>query len=100
MENKTVLSITAVVNKEHMAEVQTYLGSVMQVFGKNGGKPIARFKTIESLVGEDTPEMMALIEFDNAEIIKNMISGEDFNALSELRAKVFLKLNMFISSSM
>ena len=36
-ENKTVLVITAVVNKENMAELQGYLSNVMQVFGKSGG---------------------------------------------------------------
>ena len=35
-ENKTFLVLNAIVNKENMAELQDYLGSVMQVFGKNG----------------------------------------------------------------
>ena len=47
-ENKTVLVISAIVNKENAAELQTYLGNVMQIFGKNNGKPIARFKSVES----------------------------------------------------
>jgi hypothetical protein len=39
-ETKAVLLINAIVNKENMADVQTYLGSIMPVFAKNGGKPI------------------------------------------------------------
>ena len=99
-ENKTFLVITAIVNKQNIAEVPEYLGSVMQIFGQNGGKPVGRYKTVNALVGEESPEMMAVIEFDNAKIIEDMIKGEAFNALAEQRARVFTKLNMIISQNM
>ena len=94
--NKSVLLINAIVNKEHISELPGYLGNVMQVFGKNGGKPIGRFKTVENLLGEDSPEMTALIEFPNAEVIKELVKGEEFLALSEVRVRVFRKLNMLV----
>ena len=101
MENsKTFLVITAIVNKQNIAEVPEYLGGVMKIFGQNGGKPVGRYKTINSLIGEGSPEMMAIIEFDNPKTIEDMISGEDFNDLAELRARVFTKLNMVISQNM
>ena len=96
----TYLIITAIVNKQHIAEVPTYLGSVMQIFGQNGGKPVGRFKTVDPILGEETPEMMAVIEFSNADTIKNMVNGEAFKALSEQRARVFTRLNMMISQNM
>ena len=99
-ENKTFLVITAIVNKQNIAEVPEYLGSVMQIFGQNGGKPVGRYKTVNALVGEESPEMMAVIEFDNAKIIEDMTKGEAFNALAEQRARVFTKLNMIISQNM
>ena len=37
-ENKTFLVITAIVNKQNIAEVPEYLGSVMQIFGQNGAR--------------------------------------------------------------
>ena len=98
-ESTAILFISAIVNKEHASEVPGYLGSVMQVFGKNGGKPIARYKG-EGLVGDDSPEMMAVIEFANADTIRNMVSGDDFTALADLRARVFSKLNMTICEGM
>ena len=98
--NKTFLVITAIVNKQNIAEVPEYLGSVMQIFGQNGGKPVGRYKTINSLVGDESPEMVAMIEFPNAEAIKNMINGKDFMALSEVRERVFKKLNMIICVDM
>ena len=95
-EGKTVLIINGIINKENMTELQGYLNNVMQVFKENGGRPIAKYKTIEELSGEDSPEMMAIIEFPDAKAIKNMISGDGFTALSEQRAQVFSKLNMMI----
>ena len=99
-DTKTFLIINAIVNKENMADVKLYLQSIMAVFGKNGGKPIARYKTIEKLIGDESPEMIAIIEFASAEILKQMINGDDFTALAELRAKVFTKLNIVICDEM
>lgn len=99
-ENKAVLVINAIVNKENMAEVPGYLGQVMQIFGKNQGKPIGRYKTVEQLLGEDSPEMVAIIEFPSASVIHDMVNGDDFQSLSDLRARVFRKLNMVTCTSM
>ena len=99
-ESKTFLVIIAIVNKQNIVEVPEYLGSVMQIFGQNGGKPIGRYKTINSLVGDESPEMMAVIEFDSPKSIEDMVNGEAFNALAEQRARVFTKLNMIISQNM
>ena len=99
-ENKSVLLINATVNKENAAELQNYLNGVMQVFGKNGGKPIARFKTVESLMGDDSPEMTAILEFPNEQVIRDMVNGDDFMALSDIRARVFSKLNLLIGEKL
>ncbi len=98
-ENKTFLVITAIVNKQNIAEVPEYLGSVMQIFGQNGGKPVGRYKTVNALVGEESPEMLAVIEFDNPKTIEDMVKGEAFNSLTEQRARVFSKLNMIIGQN-
>ena len=98
--NKTFLVITAIVNKQNIAEVPEYLGSVMQIFGQNGGKPVGRYKTINALLVEESPEMMAVIEFDDPRTIVDMIDGEAFNSLAEQRTRVFTKLNMIISQTM
>ncbi|MFY0674788.1 MAG: DUF1330 domain-containing protein [Bacteroidia bacterium] len=99
-ESKAVLIINAIVNKDNASELQNYLGGVMKVFGANGGKPVGRFKTTDALTGENSPEMVAIIEFPNTSVIKEMVNGEAFGALGELRARVFTMLNMFIAESM
>ena len=99
-DTKSFLVIIALVNKQNMAELQEYLGSVMQIFGKKGGKPVGKYKTIEMLSGEDSPEMIAIIEFPNAGIIKDMVNGKEFMSLSDMRSRVFSKLNMMICGGM
>lgn len=99
-DNKAFLIINAIVNKENMAEVQAYLGNVMPVFGKNGGRPVARLKTVEQLVGSDGPEMVGILEFPSADAIKKMVESDDFTALAESRAKAFQKLDMLICEEM
>ena len=95
--NRSVLVISAIVNQEHATELQDYLGQVMQIFQKFGGKPISRFKTVENLLGEESPEMLAVLEFPDDVTIKDMVRSNDFIRLSELRQRVFSKLNMIIS---
>ncbi len=97
--NKVLLVITANVNKQNIAELPEYLGAVMQIFVQNGGKPVGRYKTVNSLMGEDSPEMMAIVAFDDAQTIKDLVSGEAFQGLADLRERVFSKLNMLISET-
>ena len=92
--NNAILVINAIVNKENMAELPTYLEGIKQVFGKYGAKPVARYKTVEQLAGEDSPEMVSISSFENVEAIQTLIKSEEFRALSELRARVFSKLNI------
>lgn len=99
-DSKSLLVISAIVNKQYMAELNDYLGSVMQIFGKNGGKPIGRYKTIDQLLGEESPEMLVIIEFPDPGVIKDMVNSSEFMALAEMRARVFSKLNMMICGAM
>jgi uncharacterized protein (DUF1330 family) len=99
-EMKTILVLNAIINKENMAELPTYLGGVMPIFAKHGGKLIGKYKTVQQLAGEESPEIIAIHEFPNAEVINNMINGNDFEAFADLRAKVFTKLNMVICNEM
>ncbi len=100
MENSVKLIINAIPNKENMQEVQSYLGNMMPVISKHGGSVSKRYKTLEHLVGENSPEMIVIFEFPNAQSITTMMNGEGFKNLSESRAKAFTKLNMMICGEM
>lgn len=72
----------------------------MPVFAQSGGQPIGRYKTIESLSGEDSPETLAVVQFPSAEAIKNMLNSEAFKALAKLRSRVFSKLNLMLCTTL
>lgn len=94
-ENSSILIIN-----ENKAELQDYLSQMMQVFKDNNGKPIARYNAIENIVGDDSPEMIAIISFPDSQTIKDMINGENFKRLGEMRSRVFERLNLVICSEL
>ena len=96
-ENESaILMINAIVNKENKAELPGYLSQMRKMFKENGGKPVGRYKMLRDLKGNDSPEMIAIISFENSETIENMINSEAYKALSELRSQVFTKLNLMV----
>ena len=98
-DQKAIFVINAKVNKANMQDVQEYLRQIMPIFAKNGGNLIARYKTIQEISGNDSPEMISIVEFQSAEIINKMVDSDDFKALAELRANAFNKLDMMICTS-
>ncbi len=98
-DQKETMVITAVVNKANIAELPSYLEQIQPIFAKNGAKPIGRYKTKQNLTGTDSPEIISIFEFDNTDTINTMVQSEEFTGLSNLRARVFSKLNMMICAS-
>ena len=99
MDQKEIMVITAVVNKVHVAELQSYLEQIQPIFAKNGAKPIGRYKSVQNIVGTDSPEIISIFEFDNTTAIDKMVQSEEFTGLEELRTRVFSKLNMMHCTS-
>jgi uncharacterized protein (DUF1330 family) len=94
------LVITSTPNPEKMNELQSYLHQVMPVLMSGGGKPVGRYKVTEQVVGQDGPKTVAVLEYPSAQAIKDVISGDGFNALNALRAEVFLRLDLMICEAM
>ena len=94
---KAILVITAKVNKENMNELKSYLDQIGPITGKFGGQPVAKYKTIEDITGEQSPDLISVMEFPSKEVINEMVHSKDFTDMADLRARVFTKLNMMIS---
>lgn len=99
-EQQSYLVINAIVNQENKAELSEYLDKTLQVFKANGGKPVGKYKAIQSLGGEESPEMIAIIAFPDDQKIKEMMKSKDFKNLGELRSRVFDKLNLVLCSEL
>lgn len=99
-DSSVFLIINAIPNPEKMQQVQAYLSQIMPVLVASGGRPIGRYQITQQIVGEGGPKMMALLEYPNEKSITEMINGQAFSDLSELRSEAFLQLNIMISSQM
>lgn len=94
------LIISGVVNKENKAELDSYLTKMSQIFKENQGVPVAKYKTIKVLKGENSPELVAIINFPSEEVVSKMIKGEAFQGLNDIRARLFSQLNIVMSSKL
>lgn len=93
------LVITSTPNPDKMEELQSYLKQVMPVLMSGGGKPVGRYRVTEQVAGHGGPKTIAIMEYPSAQAIRDLISGDGFNALNALRAEVFLSLDLMISEA-
>ena len=101
MTNSPVfLIITATPNAEKMPAVQAYLSQIMPVMMAAGGKPVGRYRVTNQLIGEGGPKMMALLEYPDETSVADMINGDAFAALADLRKEAFAKLDLMVSLPM
>ena len=98
-DQKSIVVITAIVNKSNRTELPIYLEQMKSIFAINGAKPIGRYKTMQNIIGIDSPEIISIFEFKNPETVIAMVESEEFTGLAELRARVFSNLNLIICES-
>ena len=95
-DQKAILLVTAKVNKSKMKDLKSYLEQIGPLMSKFGGQPVAKYKTIQEITGEQSPELMSVSAFESADVINELVNSDEFKALAELRASVFSKLNLMI----
>lgn len=95
-DQKVKFVVTATLNKENMADLPSYLEQIGPLSAKFGAQPVVKYKTIAQLSGEQSPDLISIMEFPNAEVIKEMINSKEFTDMATLRERVFSKLNLMI----
>ena len=95
-DQKAIFIATAQVNKSKMEDLKSYLEQISPLTEKFGGQPVARYKTIQQIAGEQSPELISVTGFPSVDAINRMVNSSDFKALAELRASAFSKLNLMI----
>lgn len=96
MSDNIYLIINAIPNSNNMQDVQNYLSKIVPLFITNGGEKIERYKTIIQVMGNGGVMMFGVFKFPSINVVEKMMSGEEFNALSELRSKAFKQLDLMI----
>ena len=99
-EEKTFLLINTIPNSENTEAFQLYISRIIPIFQSYGGKAVGRYKTLEQVMGDSGIKASAIFEFPSAGSIKEMIAGEEFNSLNELRKKAYKKVDLMICNSL
>jgi uncharacterized protein (DUF1330 family) len=89
IENKTLLMINAIPNLEDKLSFQLYKTQIKDVFKKFGGIKIHNWKSIEQLMGNGGIKSIAIFEFPNITLVKEMLSSNEFYSLNDLRKKAY-----------
>ena len=101
MSNKTYLIVNAIPNTGDIPSFQSYLSQIIGIFTKFGGTNMQRFKTTEQIMGQGGIKAIAVVEFPDAQSIRDMIASEDFHSLDELRKKAFVReVDLMIGETM
>ncbi len=93
------LIITSTPNPEKMDLMPTYVQQVMPVLMSGGGKLVGRYRGVEQVWGSDGPKAVAILEYPSAQAIKDVVASDGFTALNDLRAEVFLRVDLMISET-
>jgi len=75
-----------------------YSAKTQAIMAKGGGKLVSVFMVNETLIGNNIPQTMAIIEFTDAESIKKAIESEEYKEGIPTREKCFTELNYFIGT--
>lgn len=99
-ENTAFLVINTIPNPENMEGFRLYLSKIIPIFQQYGGKIVGRYKTVEQVMGKDGPKASAIVAFSSAKIVKEMLAGEAFNSLNQLRKEAYHKVDLMLCESL
>ncbi len=99
-QSSAFLLISGTPDPDKSVQLQEYVSKVMAIHAAAGGKAVGKYSISEQLVGDGGAKLMAIIEYPNAEAVRNVVESEAFNALNTLRDEVYLDLNLMIGNAM
>lgn len=101
MKTKTMekvnLTIVATINPNGKKELSHYLEKTEILYKKVNAKPIYKFKITKTLIGEQAPSIVSIIEFPNNNSLNDVFESNAYKELIPTREKAFSKLEAYIS---
>ncbi|SED05742.1 Uncharacterized conserved protein, DUF1330 family [Tenacibaculum sp. MAR_2009_124] len=94
---KTYLTIVATINPKGKEELSKYLEKTEILYKKVNAKPVHKFMITKTLIGESTPNLVSIMEFQNIHSLNDVFESDDYKELIPYREKAFTKLEAFIS---
>lgn len=96
MEKVTAV-IVAKVNTEEKEALDYYISHVGQLYEEVGAKTVAKHKIKEAFIGQNTPDLVIVMEFNDQKAFDNVFKSEAYQALLPYRDKAFTSLEAYVS---
>ena len=75
-------------------------GSVaVPIMMEAGGTFTAQFVRIDNLAGDDGPEVVAIMEFDDESAVRAAIASPEYQAVVHYRDKAFERFNLILAAA-
>ncbi|MEO1017788.1 MAG: DUF1330 domain-containing protein [Pseudomonadota bacterium] len=78
-------------------DFEAYASGAPALLMAAGGQVRCRMKVVESLVGDNAPQSVFMIDFDSAETVKKVFDSPEYKALIPHRDKAFSKVDFFLA---
>ncbi len=97
MTSPVVFVALGTLNPAEADAYQSYAGTAGPLLKEAGGRPRARMKVLEHLVGDPAPKTVMMMEFDSADAIRDVLASPAYQALVPLRDRAFTRFSFFIA---
>jgi len=95
--SKVNLIVVATVNHQEPEALSHYLEKVGNLYQQMEAKPVGKYKISKPLIGNRTPSLVSIMEFENTDALNSVFEGEAYKELVAYRDKAFLEVEAFIS---
>ena len=97
MSTKVILIIIATINPSEKDSLTYYLQEMNKLYQEVGANQIKKYQITESLIGEETANLVSIMEFPNREAMEKVFKSEEYKKLVPYREKAFIKVTAMIS---
>ncbi len=97
--SKGVLVALGVLNPDESEAFKSYAEGAPPLLVAAGGQTVGRFRFAEPVAGEDFPETVFAMAFDDVDALKGVFASDAYKALIPARDKAFKSLRLFIAES-
>lgn len=97
MSTKIILIIIATINPNEREALAQYLEEMNVFYTEVGAIPISKHKISEVIMGEETPNLVAILEFPDRASVDRVFNSKRYQKLVALREKAFIKVSVVLS---
>lgn len=96
-QENVIMIVTAQINPNEKEALDEYLKKSGSIFKNAGGEPVHKYKIAGQIVGNNSMDLVSIMEFPSHDALKDVFEGDEYQKLLPLREKGFLKLEVYLS---